>query len=165
MEKRDCSHHPKQQVPHTRTKHGFQMTRLAFSPVVPLLPSSSLGQSVSSLISQISRVSSHPDHTVHALHQQIEQLPSGSSPASSAAPHAQHTRSQNKFRGLRQDKLQSVNKCNQLCEIVRQFEDTSVLTYQTTENGTAQLPLNNICTYNVQAPQPHFSGGSSAAGS
>ena len=35
---------------------------------------------------------------------------------------------------------------------VRQFEDTSVLTHQTTENGTAKMPLNNICTHNVQTP-------------
>ena len=60
VEKRDCIHLPKQQVSHTRAKHGFQMMRLAFSPVMPLPSSSSLGKSVSSFITQISRVTSDP---------------------------------------------------------------------------------------------------------
>ena len=56
----------------------------------------------------------------------------------------------------RKDKLQSVNKCNQLREVVRQFEDMSVLTQQTTENVATKLPLDNIRSHNVQGPTTLF---------
>ena len=49
-----------------------------------------------------------------------------------------------------------MNECNQLREVVRQFEDTGVLTQQTTENGATKLPLDNIRSHHVQAPTTLF---------
>ena len=127
-----------------------------------------IGQSVSSIISQISRVTPDPvpsnrsmeittsvDFPSKSNHFQVAlRLPAQLHHMRSI--HGVKTNHEIETCGLRQDKLQSVNKCNQLCEIVRQYEDASVLTQQTTENGATKLPFNNICTYNVQ-PSNHIS--------